>query len=250
LNNDDDDENDVADFLDVGDSPLEDDLVMLHLDEILNGYVTNDDGTVYLQYGYYDSTAYYGQSTAIRLWLRSDKGGQPLETFDHSYGWALPEGVTTVWAEGTQIGVDTIYVVWLPSDVDGTESGSAGNSHRHLGNVIVEVSPPTPGKLTISESYWGTPEKRFRTADDNILWRHNTHQVSFEVPAGFDLKQITSFKVYTISDEDIADTNVIFPTATQQVLNQIYNSVVTAGAVLAGATHHISGVKGVRHRFG
>jgi len=114
LNNDDDDENDVADFLDVGDSPLEDDLVMLHLDEILNGYVTNDDGTVYLQYGYDNIAAYYEQSTVIRLWLQSDKGGTPWQTVDSWHGWELPAGVRTVWVEGTQIGVDTIYVSWLP----------------------------------------------------------------------------------------------------------------------------------------
>lgn len=130
-NNDDDDGNEVSDHLDAGPGPLEDDLVMLDLSNILRGYETNDDGTVYSQYSYDDTAAYYEQTTPIRIWLQRDKGGTPWQSVDSWHGWALPAGVTTVWIKGTKIGTDTVYVSWLPR--------AESDSQIQLGQVSIAV---------------------------------------------------------------------------------------------------------------
>lgn len=224
-NNDDDDKNGVPDHLDVHPSPLEDDLVMLDLTGILQGYVTNDDGTVYLQYSYDDIAANNEQSTAIRIWLQADKGGVPWQSIDSMYGRALPAGVTTVWVEGTKVGTDTIYVSWQPKDLDA--------NLIPLGEVAVKVMFPL-GKLKAEESYWGTPNQWYSTDDDDILWRHNQHRISFSVPEGFDLSRITSYKLYSIPDDDIQ--KISFPGSSHVVQGTIYTTVDDANAILLGST--------------
>jgi len=114
LNSDDDDEDDVPDMLSMTATAGEDDLVELDLSEMLNGHVSDETGSVYVNFSFDENLDGDIITDAVRIWFSSDKSDEPTTTIDFYSGWALPAGVTTVWVEGTHVGTDTLYVGWLP----------------------------------------------------------------------------------------------------------------------------------------
>lgn len=211
INADDDNKNGDADYLDNGPAEKENDLLRLDLTSILNGLKTDANGTVYLRYSYKDISLPPEQYHPIRLWQNSNKSGQPLKPVlgtDSHNGWTLPGDMTAVWIEGTRIGTDNIYVDWMPKNNAGIRDAVDG-AKQSLGSIWVDVIARAPGNLAIEESYWGTSDKWFPTDDDDILWRHNKHQLSIQLFGGYAVANIKSIKVYSIADEKVA--TIAFP---------------------------------------
>ena len=66
------------------------------------------------------------------------------------------------------------------------------------------------------------------------MWRHNSHRAIIKIPDEYDLANISSLKVYSISDED--EANITFPSGSVEVTEAAYNQVLSAGAYVVGET--------------
>ena len=127
LNDDDDDENDVADLNDdagpgVG-IPQEDDLVAISLGELITDEMDAETGTFILEYG-----------GGIRVWDSADKKNlfrpynAPIDGIDYV-------GQGTVYVEGIALGTGTITLSWQPDD----EGNGRENPTIFGGEVLVRV---------------------------------------------------------------------------------------------------------------
>jgi len=184
-NYDDDDENDILDYLDPIGGPMENDLVQIDFTSFLQNVPNGSlDGALIIESNsnnswHSSSSSCDGPSTdcppipVIRFWLDAEKT-QPL--FIDYTGTELPDNVTSIWVEGAQVGTETLFVSWRESN----PYNGLWRINNYLGEVLLKVlgTNPFPVILGVKENYWGEKDgdAGIWHSPDDVLWYHNDHQ--------------------------------------------------------------------------